>query len=177
MALPDTYSELYPNRFLKADLLKGKKVTVTIAKIEIEELEGEKGKENKVVMYFAESKRQYVAPKTVGFCLMRMFGKNPREWVGKMVTLYPTTTKFGRETVDCVRVWGSPNISADMPISIPQGRKKPMEAVMHKIQPGECGYKGGAEPQPVVQVAEEAPVEDYPVDLAEAITEQTYDFS
>jgi len=37
MALPETYSELYPGRFLKADLFKGRKVTLTIKNIDIEE--------------------------------------------------------------------------------------------------------------------------------------------
>ena len=142
MALPETYSELYPGRFLKADLFKGKKVTLTIKNIDIEELTGEKGKEPKVVVSFTERPLDYVMPKTCGFALKRMFGTNPRNWIGKRVTWYPTTTKFGRDTVDCIRVWGSPDIAEDMPITIPQGRKKPLEALMHKVRPGERGFRG-----------------------------------
>ena len=46
MALPDTYSELWPGRFLKADMLKGKRVTLTIKNIDIEELVEKKTKLN-----------------------------------------------------------------------------------------------------------------------------------
>jgi len=163
MPLPHTYSELYPGRFLKSDLFKGKKVTLTIKNIDVEELTGEKGKEPKVVVSFVERPLEYVMPKTNGFCLKRMFGNNPHGWLGKRVTWYPTTTKFGRETVDCIRVWGSPDIDEDMPITIPQGRKKPLEVVMHKVKPGECGFKGDTPPSakapaPVNEEAE--PVDD-----------------
>lgn len=142
MNLPESYSALYPGRFLKADLFLGKKITLTIKNINIEELAGEKGSESKVVVSFTERPLEYVMPKTCGFALKRMFGNNPRLWVGKRVTWYPTTTKFGKDTVDCIRVWGSPDISTDMHITIPQGRKKPLEAVMHKVNAGECGFKG-----------------------------------
>lgn len=132
--LPDTYSELYPGRFLKSDLLKGKKATLTIKNVDIEELIGETGKPAaKVIVSFSERPLELVLPKTNGECLRRMFGNNPHQWIGKRVTLFPSTTKFGRETVDCIRVWGSPDIDADMPITIPQGRKKPLDMVMHKV--------------------------------------------
>lgn len=134
MPLPDTYSELYPGRFLKADMLKGKKVTLTIRNIDIEDLVGDKNKaEPKVIVSFVERPLEYVMPKTNGFCLKRMFGNNPHDWIGKHVTWFGTTCKFGREDVDCLRIWGSPDIAEDMPITIPQGRKKPLEMVMHKV--------------------------------------------
>jgi len=144
MKLPDNYSDLYPNRFLHADQLKGRKVTVTIKAIEIEVLEGEKGKQSKVIMHFVESPKQYVVPKTNGFCMKRMFGNNPNDWAGKLITIFPTTTKFGRDTVDCIRIWGSPHLESDMSITVPAGRKKPYEMVMHKVRSGECGFKGEA---------------------------------
>ena len=132
--LPDTYSLLYPGRFLKADMLRGKKVTLTIKNIDIEELVGENNKrEPKVIISFNERPLEYVCPKTNGFCMKRMFGNNPHDWIGKRVTWYGTTCKFGRDDVDCLRIWGSPDIPEDMPISVPQGRKKPLETVMHKM--------------------------------------------
>jgi len=133
MALPDTYSELYPGRFLKADMLKGLKVTLTIKNIDIQDLIGDKNKaESKVIVSFVERPLEYVCPKTNGFCMKRMFGNNPHDWIGKRVTWYGTQCKFGREDVDCLRIWGSPDIPEDMPITVPQGRKKPLEMVMHR---------------------------------------------
>ena len=146
MALPDTYSELWPGRFLKADMLKGKRVTLTIKNIDIEELVGEKNKaEPKVVISFVERPLEYVCPKTNGFCMKRMWGNNPHDWIGKRVTIYPTTTKFGREDVDCIRIYGSPDLAEDMAITVPQGRKKAWETVMHKTA-GKAAANAPAQP-------------------------------
>lgn len=142
MALPDSYSDLYPNRFLHADQLQGKKITLTIASMNIEVLEGEKKKAAKVVATFAKPQSallsklplDLVIPKTNGECLRRMFGNNPNAWVGKRVTLYPSKTPFGSEIVDCIRIWGSPDIEADMDITVPQGRRRPIEMTMHKVE-------------------------------------------
>lgn len=144
MALPHSFSELYPGRFLHADILKGKKVTLTVKSVDIENMEKDekKKKEPKVVVSFVERPLDLVFAKTNGHCCKRMFGSDPHEWIGKRITLFPSTTKFGFETVECIRVWGSPDIAADMAISVPQGRKKPLEMVMHKVAPGECGFKG-----------------------------------
>jgi hypothetical protein len=140
--LPDSYSELYPGRFLKADALKNHKITLTIAEVDVQDLEGGDGKKAaKVIATFhkpqspalAKLPLELVLPKTNGECLRRMFGNNPHQWIGKRVTLFPSTTRFGRETVDCIRIWGSPDLAEDMPITVPQGRKKALEMVMHKV--------------------------------------------
>lgn len=133
-SLPGSYSEMYPGRFLKADMLKGQKVTVTIIEIMGEDLIGENNKtKSEWVVKIKERPLQLVLNKTNGFCLYRMFGSDPHSWLNKRITIYPTTTKFGRETLDCIRVWGSPDISEDMPITVPQGRKKAWETTMHKV--------------------------------------------
>jgi hypothetical protein len=36
--------------------------------------------------------------------IRQLYGNAPREWVGKLITLYPTTTDVGGETKDCIRV-------------------------------------------------------------------------
>lgn len=133
-ALPGSYSEMYPGRFLKADMLKGQKVTVTIIQIMGEDLIGENNKsKSEWVVKIKERPLQLVLNKTNGYCLMRMFGSNPHSWLDKRITIYATTTKFGRETLDCIRIWGSPEIPEDLPITVPQGRKKAWETVMHKV--------------------------------------------
>ena len=132
-ALPTSYSLMYPGRFLKADMLVGRKVTLTIKDIVGEDLIGDKEKsESEWIVRFAERPFEFVMNKTNAYCLYRMFGGDPHSWIGKKVTFYPTTTKFGRETVDCIRIWGSPEIAEDLPISVPAGRKKKWETVMHR---------------------------------------------
>lgn len=134
-ALPGSYSEMYPGRFLKADMLKGKKVTVTLTEIVGESLVGENNKaKDEWVVKIKERPLELVLNKTNATCLYRMFGSDPHGWLGKRITIYPTTTKFGRETLDCIRIWGSPDIGEDMEITVPQGRKKAWETVMHKTE-------------------------------------------
>ena len=131
--LPGSYSEMYPNRFLKSDMLKGAKVTLTIKDITGEGLMSEdKGANLEWIVSFKERDLQFVMNKTNAFCLYRMFGGDPHSWVGKRVTWFPTTTMAFGSKQDCIRVWGSPDIAEDMQITVPQGRKKAWEATMHK---------------------------------------------
>ena len=133
-ALPGSYSEMYPGRFLKADMLKGQKVTVTIVKIMGEDLIGENNKaKSEWIVKIKERPLELVLNKTNAFCLYRMFGSDPHSWLDKRITIFPTTTKFGRETLDCIRIWGSPDIPEDLSITVPQGRKKAWETTMHRV--------------------------------------------
>jgi hypothetical protein len=138
MTKPESYDELYPGRFLKAGLFKGKQVPLTITDVFTEGLasadDDDKNGDSdppSVILAFKETKMQLVIPKTNAFCLMSMFGKKLADWVGKRIVLFPTTTKMMGKTVDCIRVWGSPHIAADMPLLIPQGLKKPLKMTMH----------------------------------------------
>jgi len=147
-ALPGSYSEMYPGRFLKADMLKGQKVTVTIIQIMGEDLIGENNKtKSEWVVKIKERPLQLVLNKTNGFCLYRMFGSDPHSWLDKRITIYPTTTKFGRETLDCIRIWGSPDLAEDLPITVPQGRKKAWETVMHKVGAKKAAAVEGLDPR------------------------------
>ncbi len=130
--LPGSYSEMYPGRFLKADMLKGQKVTLTIKNIAGEGLMGGDGGANlEWVVTFAERPLEFVMNKTNATCLYRMFGGDPHTWIGRKVTLFPTTTQAFGKTEPCIRVWGSPEIAEELPITLPMGRKK-LEMVMHK---------------------------------------------
>ena len=134
--LPGSYSLMYPSRFLKCDMLQGAKVTLTIKNIVGEGLMSEDGGANlEWIVSFVERDLQFVMNKTNAFCLYRMFGGDPHSWAGHKITLFPTTTMaFGKKT-DCIRVWGSPDIAEDLPITVPQGRKKAWETVMHRMVP------------------------------------------
>lgn len=131
--LPGSYSEMYPNRFIKADMLKGAKVTLTIKNIVGEGLMSNDGGANiEWVVSFTERPLEFVMNKTNAFCLYRMFGGEPKTWIGRKVTIFPTTTMAFGEKHDCIRVWGSPELTEDIPITVPQGRKK-VEMVMHRV--------------------------------------------
>jgi hypothetical protein len=121
------FDELYPNRFLKAGQLKGQKVTLTIASVHSEELEGETGKKWRGVMTFAGKDAQLVLNRTNGECLKSMFGRTVKDWIGKRITLF--ASEWNGEP--CIRIWGSPDIDRDKTISIQLPRRKPTQMVMH----------------------------------------------
>jgi hypothetical protein len=126
---PVDWDELYPGRFLKAADLKGKKVTLKISGVKLEELIGDKGPQVKGLISFDRTEKQLALNKTNGICLKDMFGKKVQEWIGKRVTLFPTTYNDD----DCIRVWGSPDIEADRQVAIQLPRKRPFQMTMHHM--------------------------------------------
>lgn len=156
---PNTYDQMYPGRFLKAGLFEGKNVTLTIKDVNLEELEGDDGKKVKALIAFNETEMQLVTAKTNGLCIKHMFGDKLSGWIGKKVTFFPST--WNGEPA--IRVWGSPDIPADMPISIQLPRRKPIPMVMHHVGPA------GAPPPPAPAAATPPPPppaaapEDFPL--------------
>ena len=128
---PVDFDELYPGRFVKAGELGGRNVTLTMQDVDIEELEGEDGKKMKAIVTFRETKKQLVACKTNGICLREMFGRKVQEWIGKRVTLKPDV--WNGEP--CIRIAGSPDIAADMQVTIALPRRKPYQMTMTKTNP------------------------------------------
>ena len=79
-------------------------VTVTIKKIEAKKLKN-KTKENiKPVLYFEGKEKGLACNKTNGKTISAMYGNSVEAWIGKRITLYATTTTFGSDTVECIRV-------------------------------------------------------------------------
>ena len=125
---PVDWDELYPGRFIKAGELKGKKVTLTIKDVDLDDLVGDDGKEKrKGVVSFEETPKQLALNKTNGICLREMFGRKIPEWFGKKVILFPSTWN-GEE---CIRVWGSPDIPEEKSIEVRLPRRKPIPMTMH----------------------------------------------
>jgi hypothetical protein len=140
-AKPTVYDQLYPGRFIKAAELLGKKVTVTMTDVELEDLEGEDGKKTKCIISFKESPKKLVACKTNGLCIKEMFGKELANWMGKRITIFEDV--WNGEP--CIRVWGSPDIDTEMEVTVTLPRRRPFKKTMHKIEgkrsrePGEDG--------------------------------------
>lgn len=135
---PVDFDELYPGRFLKAGTLRGKKVTLEIASVETEPLPDDRGKDRvRGVVSFRGKQMQLVLNKTNGLCLKAMFGRKVQDWVGKRITLFPTT--YGAD--ECIRIWGSPELSENMTVEIALPRKKPFQMTMHAAgrEPGQEG--------------------------------------
>ena len=128
---PLDYDQLYAGRFLKAGELLGKKVTLTIADVDLEDLMGEDGKEKaKAIVSFRETEKKLVTCKTNGICLKEMFGKTLSGWVGKRVTIFPD--QWNGEP--CIRVWGSPDIDANVEVTITLPRRRPFKKTLHRVE-------------------------------------------
>jgi hypothetical protein len=125
-SIPKSFSELYPGRFLKADMLRGEVRLLTIRGVVVDELQNEDGQtERRGVLQFNETPRELTLNKINGLCLRAMFGANPQDWVGHGVYLSPERDRLGREEVDCIRVFGSPDIdteTVDVVIKYPRKR-------------------------------------------------------
>jgi len=128
---PTIFDQLYPGRFLKASELLGKKVTLTITDVDLEELQGEDGtKKAKAIVSFKETEKKLVACKTTGTQIREMFGRELSAWIGKRVTIFEDT--WNGEP--CTRVWGSPDIEEDMEVTITLPRRRPFKKVLHKVE-------------------------------------------
>lgn len=125
------FDDLYPGRFVKAGNLNGKRPTVTIARVYHEMLAGDKGEEQRVVMAFSETPRQLVLCKLNGTAIRAMFGSNVQNWIGKRIVLYATNKimpmppkRKGDTPEECIRIFGSPDIEADLAIEFTPPRRK-----------------------------------------------------
>ena len=102
--MPD-FRTFFDSEYLYAFHLEGREVTVEIARVTGGELTGTGGKKSrKPVLFFKGKKKPMACNKTNGKTIAAMYGNDVSKWVGKVITIYPTTTNFGNETVDCIRV-------------------------------------------------------------------------
>jgi hypothetical protein len=93
-------------KWLQACDLMGREVTAQIESVSPGEVKGVNGTETKKpVIRFRGQPKPYAAGATVCKTIAKMYGSNDTsDWVGKWVTLYPSTTPLGGEIVECIRV-------------------------------------------------------------------------
>ena len=98
-------SLMFPSDFVKADDLNGKDVTKTIKAVTMDELTMAGGrKETRPVIRFSDAEKKLVLNKTNAVTIAGMYGKETDNWIGKKITMFPTETTFGSDTVDCIRI-------------------------------------------------------------------------
>lgn len=109
------YRRMYDANYVGAWDLPRDGVVVQIAKVTGEELIAEGGKKSrKPVLSFSGKDKRFALNKTNGRIVAQLYGTDTTKWVGKLIAIYPTQTKFGRDTVDCIRVRNSiPQSKAD----------------------------------------------------------------
>lgn len=101
------WKEMTDREYLFAFDLKGKDCTVTIDRIVAGTLVGTGGKKTrKPLAFFKEGSSGKPLGLNATNCkaIAALYGNETDNWVGKRITIYPTTTNFGGETVECIRV-------------------------------------------------------------------------
>ncbi len=101
--MPD-YRLFFESSSMSAHHLQGVSHIVTISKwIKGKVGHGAKA-QKKPVIYFKERELPLVVNKTIGAVIATLYGKDIDQWIGKRLEIYPTTTQFGPDIVDCIRV-------------------------------------------------------------------------
>ena len=96
---------LFDSDYLHHYDLPEKEYVVEIDKVEACELTGQGGrKTKKPLVFFKGHKKALGLNKTNAKTIIRLYGTQVEDWVGKRVTLYETTTEMAGETVECIRV-------------------------------------------------------------------------
>jgi hypothetical protein len=95
---------MFDNDYIKAFDLAGKDVTVLIERVEAGEVSNRTKKAKKPLLYVKGQQKPLVLNKTNAKVICQLYGKETDAWIGKRITIYPTTVDFGGETVEAIRV-------------------------------------------------------------------------
>lgn len=93
--------------YIGAYALNGEDLTLTVKTVRREIVIGANGKKEEcMVLYWAEpSYKPMILNRTNAKTITKLLGSAyVEDWAGKRITLYPTTTKFGGEVVECLRI-------------------------------------------------------------------------
>ena len=90
---------------------KSRDAVVTIARVEAGVLTNGNKKSRKPILFFEGKERGMAINKTNGKVLASLFGPRTEKWIGRKIILFATTTQFGSETMECIRI--RPKIPAD----------------------------------------------------------------
>jgi hypothetical protein len=102
--MPD-YRSMFDRDYIGSWDLGGHDVTVKIIKVQAGELTAQGGRKSKKPLCWFEGKEKgLVLNKTNAKTVAAMYGPITEQWIGKQITLYPTQTQMGVETVDCIRI-------------------------------------------------------------------------
>lgn len=100
------WKSMTDRKYMYAFDLGGRDVTVTIDKVEAGELNNGTQKNKKPLAYFRESKSGKPLALNATNCktIAAMYGNDTDDWIGKRVTLFPTTTHSPEGQVECIRI-------------------------------------------------------------------------
>jgi hypothetical protein len=86
-------------------LEEGKDLVVTITSASQEEVKGEAGKTDNLLVAKLKDQKPFIINNTNAKTISSVVGSPYIEdWAGKSITLYGSTTRLGRDMVECLRV-------------------------------------------------------------------------
>lgn len=99
------WRSMFDRDFIGAWDLSGRDAVVVIASVEAQTLVSQGNKKNKKpVLHFRGKEKGLALNKTNAKTVAALYGNDTSNWIGKAITLYATTTTFGHETIDCIRI-------------------------------------------------------------------------
>lgn len=132
--MPD-YRTMFDSEFLYAFHLQGREHTLKIARVKGGEVTGSGGKKNrKPLMYFDGKHKPLALNKTNCKTIAAMYGTDTDKWIGRLVAIFPTTTSFGNETCDCIRI--KPGIPSGKTQSAPDSMDENAAPPSDEREPG-----------------------------------------
>ncbi|MBB5536840.1 hypothetical protein [Rhizobium giardinii] len=92
---------LYPSNYVRSEDLKGRRHTLTIDRIAVEDVGDDR---DKPVIYFKGARKGLVLNKTNAMVIAEVYGKNTESWSGQPLELYVARVNFQGRMVDGIRV-------------------------------------------------------------------------
>jgi len=117
----------FPSSWLKAADLGGQEVTVSMAAVQIETIGQGSDADELPVLSFVGQQKGLILNKTNARSISQLYGTETTGWSGRSVTLYPTTTTYGAETRDCIRIKAPADPVAPAPAPAPAPPPAPVE--------------------------------------------------
>ena len=93
-----------PGEFIEAADLAGRDVVVQIESVTAGKVGRGKQESRKPIVAMVGKVKKLAVNKTNGRVIAVLYGPDVSVWKGKFITLYGTTTSFGGETVECIRI-------------------------------------------------------------------------
>lgn len=111
--------DVFPSNYLKASDLNGAQVTVTIDRVEVEQIGREK--ESRPVLHFVGKAKGMVLNKTNAKKLVEIAGSDDTDdWHGVQVTLFAAMVEFQGDQVEALRIKAPVVKAAPKPKPVPQ---------------------------------------------------------
>lgn len=127
-------NSMFPSKFVAASDLMGQDVAVKIREVKQEAVGADE--EIRPTLYFEGMKKGMVLNRTNAKRIIALYGEDTDHWAGRPITLYPSETEYGGDTVPCIRVrQQAPSGAVSVPAAPPPPVAPPPPAVATGSRP------------------------------------------